>query len=417
MKFLKSPYCVHGLLFAVFIAAGFAYGGFSGVLNGLGEIFAVSDILVTDYIYIGGFGAALVNVGLAGLVAVGALALAKHRPSGLTIGTFGLVIGFAFFGKNPLNMIPIIAGGFLYGIFTKTTFDKCVLRAVLATCLAPVVTQAAYVTGLPLIAGLAAGIVCGLLVGFLINPFATHVESAHKGFNLYNVGFAAGILGMGFFVIYQVAGVGFATYSRWSSGYNLHLSILLAAVSGYFILIGFLCRKNTGEKIPPQNYFFKFHTAGYDFYKQYGEKVYIHMGIMGLACLAFMAAVRGEYSGPVIGAILSVVGFGAFGKTLASAAPIVAGAMLAAFASSFLTEIPFNERNFLVAAIFSTCLSPLANKFGIGWGLVAGFLHASFAVNVAGFHGGLNLYNNGFAGGLAAMILVPIILFLQKDAE
>jgi len=39
-------------------------------------------------------------------------------------------------------------------------------------------------------------------------------------------------------------------------------------------------------------------------------------------------------------------------------------------------------------------------------------------VNNVGFlHGGLNLYNNGFAGGLVAMFLVPLIRVLSKEGK
>ena len=35
-------------------------------------------------------------------------------------------------------------------------------------------------------------------------------------------------------------------------------------------------------------------------------------------------------------------------------------------------------------------------------------------MNVGYLHGGLNLYNNGLAAGLVAMILIPIITDLKK---
>mgnify|MGYP000989986646 CR=1 FL=1 len=47
--------------------------------------------------------------------------------------------------------------------------------------------------------------------------------------------------------------------------------------------------------------------------------------------------------------------------------------------------------------------------FGIFWGIVAGFLHSSVALNVGAVYNGTNLYNNGFAGGIVALFLVPII--------
>ena len=51
----------------------------------------------------------------------------------------------------------------------------------------------------------------------------------------------------------------------------------------------------------------------------------------------------------------------------------------------------------------------LAGFVGIIAGVIAGFLHSSVALNVGIVYGGMNLYNNGFAGGLVAMFLVPVI--------
>ena len=36
-------------------------------------------------------------------------------------------------------------------------------------------------------------------------------------------------------------------------------------------------------------------------------------------------------------------------------------------------------------------------------------------MNVAFLHGGINLYNNGFAGGFVASFLVPLLDFLKRN--
>ncbi|MCL1863963.1 MAG: DUF1576 domain-containing protein [Defluviitaleaceae bacterium] len=410
--FLNKPYRVHGLLYIFFIIAGFVYDSPAQVFLGLIEISTGADILVTDYIFTGGLGAAMVNAGLSGLLAVGALALAKHKPIGLTMGTLGLVVGIGFFGKNLINMPPIILGGFLYAKYAKMPYGVSVLRAVLATCLAPAVTQFAFIIDIPVTISTTIGVFVGIGIGFLINPLAVHKFDAHKGYNLYNVGFAAGFIGMLIFALYSLIGYDFYTLSYWSSGYNLQLSILLVAYSLYFIVCGALCKT---EKTLSFKDYFKFHEFELDFFEDYKEKSYIHMGIMGFACFIFMLIIRGQYSGPVIGTILSVVGFGAFGKAIFSALPVMLGAMLAAAVSWHFRGTPINEGSMLVAILFSTCLSPLARKFGWRWGMLAGFIHLTFAANIGGFHGGMNLYNNGFAGGLTAMMLFPIITFFRHE--
>jgi hypothetical protein len=71
----------------------------------------------------------------------------------------------------------------------------------------------------------------------------------------------------------------------------------------------------------------------------------------------------------------------------------------------------------LLAALFGTTLAPIAGRFGWRWGIVAGFVHSSVAQAVGSAHGGLVLYNNGFAAGLVAAILVPVIIALQPVAK
>lgn len=46
-----------------------------------------------------------------------------------------------------------------------------------------------------LVQKLLAVILCGTLIGFLLPPLATYCLRVHQGYNLYNVGFAAGLVG------------------------------------------------------------------------------------------------------------------------------------------------------------------------------------------------------------------------------
>ena len=62
-----------------------------------------------------------------------------------------------------------------------------------------------------------------------------------------------------------------------------------------------------------------------------------------------------------------------------------------------------------LALLLSTTLAPIAGEFGIFAGILAGFRHSSVALNVGIVYGGMNLYNNGFAGGIVAAFLVPVI--------
>jgi len=318
-----------------------------------------------------------------------------------------------------MNMVPIILGGYLYSVYTKTPYKNCVLPTLLATCLAPAVVQLAFVDHIPTLLGVVLGIGIGLFIGFIMPPLAAAMYKAHEGYNIYNVGFTAGLLGLALFALFRHLGVEYGLVYYWSSGYDLEFTIFLVVLSLYFIVCGVCSRAKTPGLSVKQ--LVSIDAADNDYFKRYAEKSYIAMGILGLASLAFMGAVNvasvyySGFSGPVMGAIVSVVGFGAFGKALSSSWPVVAGAMLAAVTNMALTGMPFNHRRFLLAALFSTCLAPLVKRFGIGWGIVAGFVHLAISTNVGIFHGGMNLYNNGFAGGLTAMILLPMIKFFEEQ--
>jgi len=134
-----------------------------------------------------------------------------------------------------------------------------------------------------------------------------------------------------------------------------------------------------------------------------------NMGLSGFIGLIYVIAVGGALNGPVIGAILSIVGFAAFGKHPRNIIPIMAGVFLGSLMKPWSAADP----SATLAALFGTTLAPIAGRFGWQWGLVAGFLHSSVARSIGVAHASLNLYDSGFAAGIVASVLVPVILSLR----
>jgi len=421
-NFLKKPYRVHALLFIFYIAYGFIWQSPRGIFDGMVTILTVSNILVTDYIAVANLGATFVNVGIMGLLAIWVLSATRHRPFGLDMGVLGLVTGFAFFGKNPLNMLPILIGAYLFSKFSKRPFEENVVPALLGNALAPAVSQLVHVDHIPIPVGIVLGAVIGIFIGFTISPLAVWMRRAHEGYNLYNIGFTAGLFALSLMALYRNLGIDFYLRNYWSSGYNAQLMIYLAVISIYFIVIGLLTK--TDQKVSLKQLMLM-KTEDFDYFKAFREKSYIAMGILGLAYLIFMFAIGAEYNGLAIGAILSIIGFGAFGKTLLSALPIALGTVAANVLNYFTLSAysdltfweSFNTPGAIVAILFSTCLCPLAKTFGWKWGFIAGFMHLSLATNIGIFHGGMNLYNNGLAGGIVAMVLLPVIRAFNRRKE
>ena len=68
-----------------------------------------------------------------------------------------------------------------------------------------------------------------------------------------------------------------------------------------------------------------------------------------------------------------------------------------------------NQSSVQLALLFGTTLAPISGYFGWPFGIVAGFLHSSVVLHAGTPVEGINLYNNGFSGGLLAIVLYPII--------
>ena len=84
------------------------------ILPGLYRIVTMQDLLITDYVYIAGVGATLINCGLIMLISVLIIKLSKDALNGFTLVEIGLMAGFSLFGKNIFNIWPIILGTWLY---------------------------------------------------------------------------------------------------------------------------------------------------------------------------------------------------------------------------------------------------------------------------------------------------------------
>jgi len=119
----------------------------------------------------------------------------------------------------------------------------------------------------------------------------------------------------------------------------------------------------------------------------------------------FWCLVGGDINGATLAGIFTVTGFGALGKHPRNILPIMIGVFLICFPKVWSHADPGP----LLAALFCTTLAPLAGKFGFLAGLLAGVLHLPMVMHVGSMHGYMNLYNNGFAGGLAMLIIIGFI--------
>ena len=218
----------------------------------------------------------------------------------------------------------------------------------------------------------------GIVIGFVLPPLSTHVHYAHKGYSLYNVGFAAGIIAT--VIISLVKSFGIEVESRliWSTGHNMMFGILLTVLFGGMVVFGVAVR-GRGLWESYKRILKSYGIGGTDYLRDEGGATTVfNMGINGLFATYFSLAVGGDLNGPTICGIFTIVGFSSTGKHLRNTAPIMLGVYLASFTKTWDIYQPSP----MLALLFSTTLAPVAGELGAVAGLIAGFLPSSVALHV-----------------------------------
>jgi hypothetical protein len=408
---LASDHLILGVVAAyaaAFVVFGFLVQPPADVLRGLSAILTTRDALLTDYFGVGGIGAGCVSTGLLTLAAALVYWRAGAKMTGASVAALFLVLGFGLFGKNLLNVWPIVAGVALYARFRREPFRAHLNTAFFGGALAPIFSEILFSTDLTPMVSVPLALATGLAVGFILPAAAAHLSRAHMGFSLYNMGFTAGIVGTIVVAMYKAFGYVPDPVFIWTNGANRLLAICLGLLFASMVVVGWAFDRGAFERLP-----IILKTSGRsptDFIALAGfGATLVNMGLAGAIGVVYVLATGGDLNGPSIGAILTIVGFAAFGKHPRNIAPIMVGVFLGALARSASPADP----SLTLAALFGTTLAPIAGRFGFGWGIVAGFVHSTAALTVGPLHAGLNLYNNGFAAGIVAAFLVPVIVALR----
>lgn len=413
-SFLKDPYNFLLCTFVIYFIFAFTINTPTEILNGLINIIWSPDILVTDYIYLGGVGATLVNAASVGIVSVLMMKFFKCEYKGLNIMSIWLAVGFGFFGKNVFNIAPILFGGYLYSLYHRKKFSNFAASSLLATSLSPVVSQIPFIGITNPFFGVTLGMMVGVILGFIMIPISAFTVRAHAGYNLYNAGFAAGILSIIILSLFTHSGVHIQPVSLWSSGHNKELFLFLLTINMFLILVGVILSDFNIIKSLSLHDYKKSSAIMDDRYVKKGALAYLNMGVMGMISTLFVLGLGGELSGPLVGGIFTIIGFSCLGKTFFNIGPPMLGCYLVMLMSHWDVSTP----GYLLTTLFSATLAPISSSFGAHWGIIAGIIHMNLAVTLTSVHGGLNLYNNGMAGGFVAMLLVPVILSLKrKEAQ
>lgn len=392
------------LCIAALAAAAFACDSPENILRGMGRILTSRSVLITDFFVVGGMGAAFLNAALVLMIGT-ALVLAKKIPfTGPTMAALFMNAGYGLWGKNPMNVLPIVFGIQVYCMVHHVKLKRHIYTALFGTCLAPFVTEVYFLLDAPVAVRAVAAVFLGILIGFLLPALTMHTASMHMGYNLFNVGFSAGILAFVAVCILNSLGFEVESVMLWQEGRPAGVIAGLYLFFTLIFLTGFVsggCQWSGLKKI-----FSRPGRAVSDFVLMDGAgPTMMNMGLMGAVCTTYILLIGGDFSGPVVGALLMCFGFSAFGAHVKNYLPVLLGVYLFTFISRYQPTTPGIQ----LAAIFGVGLCPIAGQFGIFAGILAGILHSAISMCTAQFYGGLNLYNNGFSAGWVAIFMIPVL--------
>lgn len=397
------------LFVAILFFISFVFDSPADIFNGFLKILVTPSNLLTDYMEIGGVGAAFFNASTIMLFYISVIKFLKDDINGSEVAAIILVTGFAFFGKNIYNSIPITIGVFLYAKLSGNELKSFILPALFGSALGPLISEITFDLGFPIFKGFLISYCSGIVIGISLPPIASACLRFHQGYSLYNSGFTAGVIGMVVVGILRMFDITIELVNIVYLENDIKIGIFLYVLFLSMILFGFIKNgfsfkgyseilKNTG-RLPT------------DFILLNGlYPTIMNMGIMGLISTVYVSLVAGYFNGPIIGGIFSVAAFGSFGKHPKNSIPILLGVYFA----SVLNVYDINSTSSILAGLFGTTLAPITGEFGFSSGVVAGFLHMALVFNIGVVHGGLNLYNNGFSGGFVAAIFVPILQEYKK---
>ncbi len=374
------------------------------------SILSSPALLLTDFFEVGGLGASFINAAIIAFFNLYLLKRFKMKVNGLIIAAFMTVLGFSFFGKNVVNIIPIYIGGYIFAKNQNKKFKEIIVIIMFATGLSPIISQLMFTNILPRPFNIICGVGLGILIGFVMAPLSAQMLKFHEGYSLYNIGFTAGIIGTVITSFFRAFNLEISPVNIVYKRYDLHVKIVLILLFLYLMGVGIYIYRNS-----IYNYKSMFRYSGrtatdFTFLVGYGT-TFLNMGLLGLLFTILVIVLGSPVNGPVLAGIFTVVGFSAFGKHIKNCYPPVLGVVLMAL----LLGLDMSSTSVILAVLFSTTIAPIAGKFGPFWGIVSGVMHLVVVFNIGMVHGGVNLYNNGFSGGVVAGVLVPIIDSLKRS--
>ncbi len=402
--------------------------------------------LVTDYFALGGLGSTLFNAAVCGLICNLIIYLCRAEAHATVLAGYLLVVAHCFYGLNFLNMWPPLLGVLIYCGVMKKPLKKNVHVAFFSTALAPFVSEVLFRYSIGSfdasktqisVVGIILTLIFGLAIGFVVPALLPGTTSMHRGYNLYKAGLAIGILGIFIHAfMYRTLGVDEpvhlvidnAAYYARPFAYRGFMNIFFSLLFGTTLLAGFLLNKRSFS-----GYRSLLRCTGYglDFTDKFGMPLcMINIAIYGFCILAYLNLIfilpnvfpflplGVGFTGATAGVTFAALTFAADGQHPRNVFPIVIGYVLLFLLVCGICalcgfDIPWtlSTQAYINGLAFATGLCPIAGKYGVKYGILAGFVSAIICTSTASMHGGFVLYNGGLTAGLTALVLIPVLDF------
>ena len=261
--------------------------------------------------------------------------------------------------------------------------------------------------------GVLLAILVGLAAGFFLPAGLDNSPKVHKGFDIYSAALPVGMtafLLQGF--LYRAMGVEVPeaisdlTVVAPQIVYTF-CGILFSAC--IFVAIGMGCRlENYYELlIDPE--------LVTHFSRRYGNAVFLmNVGVYGLFILGYYHLLGAPLNGVTFGVICCMLATCNAGSHPANVLPIMLGYALASgffrlvspiFGGSF--DQYLSAQPIIVGLCYANGLSPISDKYGWFYGLVAAMMHYCMVTTVPELHGGMCLYNGGFTAAFVCLLMIP----------
>ena len=401
-----------------FLAATFFMPDRAQMLPGLLKIVSMPTKASTSFFSIGGYAATFLNMGLVGLICTALYCIPGNKPAHAATLVTILTTGFGSWGIHIVNMWPTMLGVVLQCKVKGVKIGDHTNAMLFSTGLAPFMSELmvryphAEVVGFRP-TGIALAFLVGAVVGFFLPAGLDNSPRVHKGFDLYSAALPVGMtafLLQGF--LYRAMGVAIpeavSDLTMVSPGIvnTFCISLFSACVVIAFVMG---CR--------PKDYWRVFQDTEpvACFTQTYGNATMLmNVGLYGFFILAYYNWIDAPFNGVTFGVIFCMLSTCNSGSAPDNIWTILLGYGLASKLMMLLSPLAggeftqyLNSQSIVVGLCYANGLSPISDKYGWAYGVIAAMMHYFMVTTVPELHGGMCLYNGGFTAALVCLLMLP----------